>query len=65
MLSYAIELGPLMADDAVSDTGPILHLQEIGHLAVVGNFDRLIPELVVQELRAHGLALAQRLANLP
>jgi len=41
--------------ETVSDTGPVLHLQEIGKLATLNIVAPLIfPDLVVQELEAHG-----------
>jgi predicted nucleic acid-binding protein len=44
--------------DAICDTGPILHLHEIGCLKALGSFDALrLPNLVVEELRAYGLDL--------
>ncbi len=40
----------------VTDTGPILHLHEIGHLRSLSIFNELIlPDLVAEELRACGL----------
>ena len=49
-----------MSRDAISNTGPILHLQEINLLTALGVFDRIfIPELVAQELHSHGFDLAQ------
>lgn len=42
--------------EAVSDTGPILHLHEIGHLNAMSVFECLsIPGLVADELRVYGL----------
>ncbi len=42
--------------DAIADTGPILHLHEIGRLQVLRVFDSLlIPDLVADEIRAYGL----------
>jgi predicted nucleic acid-binding protein len=42
--------------EAISDTGPILHLQEVGWQAALGIFTHLIlPDLVAEELRAYGL----------
>lgn len=42
--------------DAISDTGPILHLHEIGQLRALGVFtDLTVPGLVVEELRIYGL----------
>lgn len=44
--------------DAICDTGPILHLHEIGCLQVLSSFDVLrLPDLVVEELRAYRLDL--------
>jgi predicted nucleic acid-binding protein len=41
---------------SITDTGPILHLHEIGHLGVLSIFNELvIPDLVAEELRACGL----------
>jgi predicted nucleic acid-binding protein len=43
--------------EAITDTGPVLHLHEIGRLSALSIFDHLvIPELVAHELRAGGLA---------
>ncbi len=40
--------------DAVSDTGPLLHLHQIGYERALRIVDRLIvPDLVVQELQAY------------
>lgn len=42
--------------DAVSDTGPILHLWEIGHLQALDVFGRLLlPTLVAEELSKYGV----------
>ncbi|MCR4408199.1 MAG: hypothetical protein NUW24_14980 [Anaerolineae bacterium] len=42
--------------EAISDTGPLLHLHEIGQLDALGIFTHLIvPRLVADELRTHGL----------
>jgi predicted nucleic acid-binding protein len=42
--------------EAISDTGPILHLHEIGRQAALSIFERLIiPDLVAEELRTSGL----------
>ena len=44
---------------AITDTGPVLHLQEIGRLESLGIFDHLVmPDLVAQELRTCGLDLS-------
>jgi predicted nucleic acid-binding protein len=49
---------------AIADTGPLLHLAEIGCLAALGAFQRLlIPDLVVDELRRHGVDV--RLVDVP
>jgi predicted nucleic acid-binding protein len=46
--------------EAISDTGPILHLHEIGQQAVLGIFECLIiPDLVAEELRTYGFDVAQ------
>lgn len=42
--------------EAISDTGPVLHLHEIGRQAILSIFQRLIiPDLVADELRTYGL----------
>jgi predicted nucleic acid-binding protein len=42
--------------EAITDTGSLLHLYEVGRLAVLSIFDQLImPNLVAEELRAFGL----------
>ena len=42
--------------EAISDTGPILHLHEIGKLFTLNVFERLyIPGLVAEELGRYGL----------
>lgn len=42
--------------DALADTGPILHLHEIGRLQMLRVFDSLLmPDLVADEIRAYGL----------
>jgi predicted nucleic acid-binding protein len=44
--------------DAVADTGPILHLSEIGQLICLHVFNRIIlPDLVAAELLAYGVSL--------
>lgn len=46
--------------DAIADTGPVLHLREIGRLEALGVFHSLVmPDLVAEELRAYGLDPAQ------
>src|SRR5437868_5508427 len=41
----------------IVDTGPVLHLYEIGRLEILGIFDHVVmPDLVVRELWAYGLA---------
>lgn len=41
---------------AVGDTGPLLHLAEIGHLAALGTLRRLLlPDLVAAELHRYGV----------
>ncbi len=45
--------------EAISDTGPVLHLHEIGRLKTLGVFTRLtVPGLVADELHFYGLDLA-------
>jgi len=45
--------------EAISDTGPILHLHEIGRLQALGVFTRLtVPSLVADELLFYGPDLA-------
>jgi predicted nucleic acid-binding protein len=42
--------------EAITDTGPVLHLHEIGRLEALSVFDHLaMPGLVADELRAYGL----------
>ncbi len=42
--------------EAITDTGPMLHLHEIDHLETLGIFNHLtIPDLVAKELRTFGL----------
>lgn len=42
--------------EAIADTGPALHLHEIGCLKALSIFDNLVmPNLVAEELRAYGL----------
>ena len=42
--------------EAITDTGPVLHLHEIGRLESLGIFDHLMmPDLVAEELRVYGL----------
>ena len=44
--------------EAVSDTGPVLHLQEIGQLTALATVTPLIlPDLVVEELAARGVEI--------
>jgi predicted nucleic acid-binding protein len=46
--------------EAITDTGPVLHLYEIGRWESLRIFDRLImPDLVVEELHACGVALSR------
>lgn len=46
--------------DTVSDTGPVLHLDEIGHLAVLATAAPIVlPDLVLSELEARGLGIAR------
>lgn len=46
--------------DTISDTGPVLHLNEIGHLAALTTTAPIVlPDLVLAELEARGLSLAQ------
>jgi len=50
--------------EAICDTGPILHLHEIGSLKVLTSFDVLrLPNLVIEELRAYQLDLPTLAAN--
>ena len=52
-------LGGWVMSEAISDTGPILHLHEISQLSVLGAFERLsVPGLVADELNAYGLDIA-------
>jgi predicted nucleic acid-binding protein len=45
--------------EAISDTGPVLHLHEIGRLKALGVFTHLtVPGLVADELHFYGLDLA-------
>ena len=42
--------------EAIADTGPVLHLHEIGWLESLRIFEHLVmPDLVAEELRAYGL----------
>jgi predicted nucleic acid-binding protein len=42
--------------EAIADTGPVLHLHEIGRLDCLAVFDSLLmPDLVVEELHTYGL----------
>jgi hypothetical protein len=42
--------------EAITDTGPVLHLNEIGRLECLRIFEHLVmPDLVAEELRAYGL----------
>jgi len=44
--------------EAISDTGPILHMREIGYLRALGIFVRLIvPGLIAEELRFYSVDL--------
>ena len=44
--------------EAVSDTGPVLHLWEIGQVQALDVFERvLLPPLVAEELSRYGVAL--------
>jgi predicted nucleic acid-binding protein len=46
--------------DTVSDTGPVLHLDEIGHLTVLTTAAPIVlPDLVLAELEARGLGRAR------
>jgi hypothetical protein len=46
--------------DAISDTGPVLHLQEVGRLtALIVVAPLLLPDLVIKELEARGLGTAR------
>lgn len=46
--------------DTVADTGPVLHLDEIGHLtALLTAAPIVFPDLVLAELEARGLGLAR------
>jgi len=45
-----------MIDEAISDTGPILHLHEIDKLFSLNNFERLyVTGLVANELNSYGI----------
>jgi len=47
--------------EAIADTGPFLHLTEIGQLDILNIFDRLkVPNLVAVELDAYGVDLSTR-----
>lgn len=46
--------------EAISDTGPVLHLHEIGRQAALGIFERpVVPNLVAEELRTYRLDVVQ------
>jgi len=68
MPSARISSGGLEVSEAISDTGPILHLAEIGALSVLTIFKKvLVSNLVNEELLSHGVDLAvegQRWAEL-
>ena len=56
MLSGGMCSGACRVSEAISDTGPILHLQEVGWQTALGIFTHLvIPDLVAAELRTYGL----------
>jgi hypothetical protein len=51
--------------EAIADTGPILHLHEVGSTSALALFSRLlIPDLVLSELRVRGIDLAAGLPGL-
>ena len=68
MLSAKTSSGGQEVSEAISDTGPILHLAEIGALSVLTIFRKvLVSDLVNGELLSHGIDLAverQRWAEL-
>jgi predicted nucleic acid-binding protein len=42
--------------EAITDTGPVLHLNEIGRLECLRIFEHLVmPDLVAEELHNYGL----------
>ncbi len=46
-----------MAEDCVADTGPLLHLAEIGRMEMITIFGRvLVSSLIARELREYGVA---------
>ena len=52
--------GPFKVPDAITDTGPPLHLHEIDRLSALRSFEQLrMPPLVVKELSGFGLVPAR------
>jgi hypothetical protein len=47
--------GAFRVPETISDTGPILHLEEIGNVQILQTVAPLrVPDLVADELEAHG-----------
>ncbi|HBL32119.1 MAG TPA: hypothetical protein DD490_35300, partial [Acidobacteria bacterium] len=54
--------GAFGVPEPVSDTGPVLHLREIGKLPLLAAFSPLsVPDLVLSELRFYGIQPAELL----
>jgi predicted nucleic acid-binding protein len=54
--------GACRVPETVSDTGPVLHLQEIARLSALNTVaPLLLPDLVVEELARHGVTAARLL----
>lgn len=52
--------GACRVPETISDTGPILHLQEIARLSALSTVaPLLLPDLVVEELARHGVTAAR------
>lgn len=52
--------GALRVPETISDTGPILHLQEIARLPALSTVaPLLLPDLVVEELGRHGVTVSR------
>ncbi len=58
--------GDFMANKAVSDTGPIIHLKELDLISCLKIFDKImIPEEVNNELRKRGIAKLKSISIVP
>ena len=59
-LSAEMSPGACRVPETISDTGPILHLQEIDRLSTLATVaPLLLPDLVVEELGRHGVTAAR------